>query len=393
MNPSLSLDFFRQWVFSKPGQTRPEVIFPVDESMPTIRASEDASCPGYQVGTGTILYQRKALIGEVYDSMNLPDDLQILFQQTLERLTDWMHLLPAHPLHHCEPFGALRHALETAYWSSMAMRQIHTDHTLDPGQRRAREPLWRLIAGVAGLLHDSGRVASCITVHDEYAGQWESFHQSLGSWLQKYQIDCYTPQWHEAETNPDQPIDYDHASITLLLLDRLMSDDLRYALSPDQDDGALWQTFINAITGKPYGKNCVVQLVHAVAEARLKSVKLHFMKGKSLSNTSQPETPHQPQEANEPDQAMVWLESSISRLNSDNIKWLKGSLLILWPDAVENLDGLPEPDAVLSQWNQQGWIRPFGNRMVFRRNGHNVIALQPTISKELSAILESADQF
>ena len=356
------------------------------EPLPTPKPAPDTNpsegCAGYQVGVGTILHKQQPLIHQVNEQLCLPDELQELFNQTLDQLALWLHLLPAHPLHHCEPAGALRHALETAFWSVSSTQQIHVDHDLYPDRRRARQPLWRLMAGVAGLLHDSGRMVSCVTIRDEQAGQWVATQQGLGSWLQQHRIERYCPHWQHCESRPDKPIPQEYTWTNLLLLEQLIPNNLRYALQPDRDKGILWQTFISALAGQS-SPLAVKQLVSAVEVARLKSVKLHFVRGEALTGLNQPLAPEQSasQQPSDENQELNSLKQVISNLQADDIKWAKESLLLKWPDSVEN-QNLPDPEILLKQWNQRGWIRPIGNQMIFRRNGRQVIALQPMISSE-----------
>ena len=342
-----------------------------------------SGCAGYQVGTGTILHQQQKLVEQVNEQLNLPAELQPLFDQTLDNLTNWLHLLPAHPQHHCEPAGAIRHALETAFWSVTAMQQIHRDHDLYPDQRRAREPLWRLMAGVAGLLYDSGRMVSCLVVQQESGErsekQWPSFQQPLGIWLQQNRITNYLPHWQHCDANPEKPLPPEYTAINLLLLPQLTPLAFRSILKPDGDNGILWQTFVSALTGQKNGHG-LSQIVSAVELARLKSVKLHFVRGEALNQIMKPAKPEGQAETEKGDE-LHWLQQVISNLHAEDIKWTKDSLLLKWPDSVES-EELPEPDILLKQWNQKGWVRPVGNQIIFRRNSHPVIALQPIISQQ-----------
>ena len=164
MTASQALSMLNHWLH--PQQDDPNLPSS-DIQEPEQSIQTPSGCAGYQVGTGTILHQQQKLVEQVNEQLNLPAELQPLFDQTLDNLTHWLHLLPAHPQHHCEPAGAIRHALETAFWSVTATQQMHQDHDLYPDQRRSRESLWRLMAGVAGLLYDSGRMTSCLSVQQE----------------------------------------------------------------------------------------------------------------------------------------------------------------------------------------------------------------------------------
>ena len=384
MTTSQALSIINHWLH--PHHTDNETaLLPDDDQEPEQPIKPSSGCAGYQVGTGTILHQQQKLVEQVNKQLNLPIELQLLFDQTLDNLTNWLHLLPAHPQHHCEPAGAIRHALEIAFWSVAAMQQIHRDHDLYPDQRRAREPLWRLMAGVAGLLYDSGRVTSCVIAQqqsteqseEQTTKQWPAFQQPLGSWLQQHRITNYSPHWKQCDTNPEKPLTPEYTAINLLLLPQLTPQAFRNALQPDGDNSTLWQTFISALTGQKNGHG-LSQVASAVELARLKSVKLHFVRGEALNQIMKPVQTENQSEAGKDDE-LSWLEQVISNLNTKDIKWAKDSLLLPWPDSVESKK-LPEPEILLKQWNQKGWIRPVHNQVIFRRNNRLVIALQPNIS-------------
>ncbi len=381
MSTSKALAIINQWLH--PHHADGKILLPINLPEADQPIQPGSGCAGYQVSTGTILHQQQKLLEQLNEQLNLPADLQRMFDQTLDNLTNWLHLLPAHPQHHCEPAGAIRHALETAFWSVTAMQQIHRDHDLYPDQRRAREPLWRLMAGIAGLLYDSGRMTSCLVVQtssaEQSAEQWPAFQQPLGSWLQQHRISHYSPHWKQCDTDPRKPLGPEYTAINLLLLPLLTPQAFRNALQPDNSNDALWQTFIGALTGQKSGHG-VSQIIDAVEQARLKSIKLHFENGKALNQITKPsKTEDQPTE--EKDNELGWLELVIGNLHAEDIKWAKDSLLLPWPDAVKSRE-TPEPDILLKQWNQRGWIRPVGNQIIFRRNGRLVIALQPVISEQ-----------
>ena len=262
MTASQALTIINHWLHPHHADNE-TALLPNDAQKPEQPIQPSTGCAGYQVGTGTILHQQQKLVEQVNEQLNLPTELQPLFDQTLDNLINWLHLLPAHPQHHCEPAGAIRHALETAFWSVTAMQQIHRDHDLYPDQRRAREPLWRLMAGVAGLLYDSGRMTACLVVQqptseqtedqsaeEPSAEQWPAFQQALGSWLQQHRITHYSPCWKQCDTHPEKPLTPEYTTINLLLLPQLTPQTFRTILQPDGDNGTLWQTFVSALTGQ-----------------------------------------------------------------------------------------------------------------------------------------------
>ena len=88
-------------------------------------------------------------------------------------------------------------------------------------------------------------------------------------------------------------------AINLLLLPQLTPQTFRTVLQPNGDNGVLWQTFISALTGQKTGHG-VSQMVSAVELARLKSVKLHFVRGEALNQIMKPaKAEDQPEQEND----------------------------------------------------------------------------------------------
>lgn len=392
MTSRQALSILNHWLHDKPDK---QVIPEVTTDLSTNPFPENQGCLGYQAGIGTILHQQQKLLDQLYEQLNLPEELQLLFNQTLDHLVGWLHLLPAHPQHHCEPAGAVRHALETAFWAVAATEQIHFDHSLYPDQRRARQPLWRLMAGVAGLLYDSGRIVTCIEVSHPKAGHWPALQHGLNTWLQHYRIEQYQPQWQHCDHRPDKMLSSEYTWTTLLLLDQLTTDDLRYALRPHQDKGALWQTFISGLTGQ-HSPQAITQMVSAIEVARLKSVKLHFIRGEALSCINKPHAPnHEKAHPEQPVQSEFnHLQQVVSQLNPQHIKWAKGSLILRWPDdlRLDTNNNTPTPEQLLEQWSQQRWVRCIGNEKIIHRNGQQCVTLQPDISEQCRQWLQSSQE-
>ena len=390
-----ALSLIHRWLHHDP----PDIQSVDLPERPQPQASEHQGCSGYQTGTGAILHQQQKLLDQLNEQMNLPDDLQRLFNQTLDNVVSWMHLLPAHPQHHCEPAGAIRHALETAFWSVVATEQIHFDHDLYPDQRRSRQPLWRLMAGVVGLLYDCGRIASSIEVTDTRAGIWPSVQTGLGDWLQQHRITGYCPHWLNSDNRPDKPLLSEYTCTNLLLLDKLISRELSYALKPDHDKGTLWQTFISGLTGQP-SPHAVSQMVSAIELARLKSVKLHFIGGTALAVISSPK-PVVPEQVTEEsgdedtsskqedltdqssDPALYDLQQVIQQLTPENTHWKKESLVLRFPDdcKLPDQNSFSTAKELLDQWSDKNWLRQIGEEKTFLRGGQRYVFLQPDISQ------------
>ena len=205
-------------------------------------------------------------------------------------------------------------------------------------------------------------------------------------------------------TAPDKPLPSEYTCINLLLLDKLTSNELGYALKPDHDKGSLWQTFIGCLTGQNSPQS-VAQMITAIELARLKSVKLHFIGGAALAalDSPEPDTSQQntetksesaaPSEQQSPTvqnpafqsnkSALNSLQQIIQQLKPENTRWKKQSLVLQWPQAcqVPDQDHFPTATELLDQWSQKGWLRQIGDEKTFLRGGQRYVFLQPDISQ------------
>ena len=164
MTTSQALSIINHWLHPHPADNE-TALLPNDAQKSEQPIKSSSGCAGYQVGTGTILHQQQKLVEQVNEQLNLPDraaDSYLTKHWIISPTGSTFYLLTHSTI--ASQLEPVRHALETAFWSIAAMQQIHRDHDLYPDQRRAREPLWRLMAGVAGLLYDSGRMTSCLIV-------------------------------------------------------------------------------------------------------------------------------------------------------------------------------------------------------------------------------------
>ena len=382
----------RQWLQPASGAGSTTEASPVPSLQPDPAST---GCPGYSIGTGAILQHHQTLIVQLNQQLNLPEPLQSIFNETLDNLISWFHLLPAHPQHHCEAGGAVRHALEIALWSVSAMQQSYPDHSLNPGQRRQREPLWRLIAGVSGLLYDTGRMIACLKVcdHDTESRknsevcQWLPDQQGLSSWLQQHRINHYHPYWHQCDSQPDTPPSPEYLANNLLLLPRLVPTGLQHVLQPLKDHGLLWQHFIQSLTGSgsQTGRST---LSNHLELARLKSIKLHFVRGEALDQVIPP--PSSGTEPKNREQASCWLKTVIRNERHRPPRWMNGCLLLTWPPTVNN--SLPSSEMLIDVWLQLGWLRTIKGKPVFERNNQPVIALKPDISDKCRPWLRATEQ-
>src|SRR5690606_33083501 len=105
-----------------------------------------------------ILYRNRERILQINEALGLSDEeFERFLMPVIRNFANFVHLLPASEAHHHRGTGgALRHALEVAFWSARAAEDVIFCLNSDPVIRRKTEPLWRVATCIAGLLHDAG---------------------------------------------------------------------------------------------------------------------------------------------------------------------------------------------------------------------------------------------
>jgi hypothetical protein len=128
-----------------------------------------------------------------------PDCFESVVFPVIERFIARAHLLPASERHHhAECGGLLRHSLEVA---TLARR--YSDNSLyglecPPDLRGEAEGAWRLAIGLAGLLHDCGKLIVDYRVVDRSGEKiWNPYLEDLPSWTKRLDIQRYFIRWNQ----------------------------------------------------------------------------------------------------------------------------------------------------------------------------------------------------
>lgn len=194
---SCSLEMLR-----RSGEQVPEKWKKIDVYPPMARAIPSEPLDG-------ILYRNRDRILEINEALGLSDkDFDSLLMPVIRNFASFVHLLPSSESHHHRGAGgALRHSLEVAFWSARAAEDVIFCRNADPRKRRKIEPLWRVAACVAGLLHDAGKPISDVSITDETGQVWHPLEQTLYEFLRAKRRDGYYISWrggrykrHEAFT-------------------------------------------------------------------------------------------------------------------------------------------------------------------------------------------------
>lgn len=237
-------------------------------------------CPGLGVSAMGQHPQLEALLME---RLALTPALEADFRQALVLVSRWFHCLPAHPLHHNELGGALRHSLETTLYLLEFSQSFCFEDNSAADRRRQQAPLWRLSVALLGLLYDSGRLVTCLSVNDPWAGEWPALKQGLEDWLRQNGLLDYQPHWSGAQEDPREPLSRDHCYRNLSLMNALVPEPVLQSLS---ELPMLWSLFTDALLAHPDSK-----LAKTVEHARQQSINNHYCQGVGLPQLIQPDPP------------------------------------------------------------------------------------------------------
>lgn len=132
-----------------------------------------------------VLYRNRDRIFDISEALGLSDEaFETLLMPVIRNFAAFVHLLPASEAHHHRgQGGALKHALEVAFWSARAAEDIIFCRNSDPVERRKIEPMWRVATCVAGLLHDAGKPIADLVVTDEEGEVWHPLQMPLYEFL------------------------------------------------------------------------------------------------------------------------------------------------------------------------------------------------------------------
>ncbi len=152
-----------------------------------------------------------------------PEEFDDLLLPTIERFAGIAHLLPASQSHHHRGAGGLlQHSLEVARHAVQFTRSVVFVPFGTPLERRTMEPRWRMVAALAGLLHDAGKPFSDVRVVDrEGRLTWEPFQETLPEWAQRNRIDNYFVRWQDRRHKHHHT--YNNAAANLVIQPNLIA--------------------------------------------------------------------------------------------------------------------------------------------------------------------------
>ena len=152
-----------------------------------------------------------------------PEEFDDLLLPTIERFAGIAHLLPASQSHHHRGAGGLlQHSLEVARNAAQFTLSAVFVPFGTPLERRTMEPRWRMVAALAGLLHDAGKPFSDVRVVDkEGRVTWEPFQETLPEWAQRHNIDNYFVRWQDRRHKHHHT--YNNAAANLVIQPNLVA--------------------------------------------------------------------------------------------------------------------------------------------------------------------------
>lgn len=152
-----------------------------------------------------------------------PEEFDDLLLPTIERFAGIAHLLPASQSHHHRGAGGLlQHSLEVARYAVQFTRSVVFVPFGTPLERRTMEPRWRMVAGLAGLLHDAGKPFSDVRIVDKEGRiTWEPVQETLPEWARRHQIENYFVRWQDRRHKHHHT--YNHAAANLVIQPNLLA--------------------------------------------------------------------------------------------------------------------------------------------------------------------------
>jgi len=127
------------------------------------------------------------------------EKVQTEIMDTITHYAEWVHLLPASEKQYFRsPGGLFRFGLENALFAIRhAERSMLTRAT--PEIRKDTETLWTHASFLAGLVSESIRTLSRVSVYSDSGLSWHPGVEPLYQWLQNNNIQSYHLRWSEVE--------------------------------------------------------------------------------------------------------------------------------------------------------------------------------------------------
>lgn len=191
-----------------------------------------------------LLADQRELVSKIERALGMTDkDFERLVKPTLFKFAEYVHLLPASEHHHHRGAGGLlRHSLEVAFFATRSSEGVIFEQDNTPGGITQGEPRWRLAAFLSGLLHDSGKPITDMSVVDkEGHREWDIFtKKTLYEWAKENKIDRYFLRW---ERNRHKR----HERMATYAIGKLLSDEVIAYLRAGGKE--INQALMDAVTG------------------------------------------------------------------------------------------------------------------------------------------------
>ena len=212
--------------------TRPPKAAPLKGLMALKAIPDDPNIPAYPPHPkGLPAVDAKKALRKHFDALSAyqhmtdltPEEFDDLLLPTIERFAGICHLLPASQSHHHRGAGGLlQHSLEVARNAVQFTRSVVFVPFGTPLERRTMEPRWRLVAGLAGLLHDAGKPFSDVRVVDKDGRfTWDPFQETIPEWAQRNHVDNYFVRWQDRRHKHHHT--YNNAAANLVIQPRLVA--------------------------------------------------------------------------------------------------------------------------------------------------------------------------
>lgn len=309
--------------------------------------------PGPVTGETLLHTFHQDLINRIRSSIGLPAaDFEQYVEPILVNFAEIAHLLPASEgHHHCGQGGLMRHSMEVAALTLDACLTTAFDTSETPSRRSMRLRRWYVAGVAAGLLHDTGKTLTDVTVRD-FSGnlEWDG-KGSIYKWVIANKLPRYFITWNEDRHER-------HKNANLYLMSKVIPEDVIAWIRQGGSD--IFNAMSDAIAGSGESKD---PLVKAVKWADSTSVKRDLIKGPRGSSTSDTGVPVV-RLLIDTMQQLVSSESWTANKPGSRVWVTPAGIFLPWNNAVDELisalqqqeiGGFPRsPDALITMLAEQG---------------------------------------
>ena len=154
-----------------------------------------------------------------------------LYLETIKRFASYAHVLPASlNWHHYQPGGLLYHSLDVGVRGLMWAKDNAVPRWGHIDQDVKRKPIWVFAAWLGGLLHDSGKILTDVTVVGNNGEVWDPEEETLIDWSVRTKVTSYNYE-HKTTRKLKQ-----HERVASEMLSRVISPKARQFLKSSPDN-------------------------------------------------------------------------------------------------------------------------------------------------------------